>query len=258
VEIAFGKLIRLQHVDTEISTTSFFLEAIPAKLGEIENQIKVAAEIVAHAKEKLSANQKKRRDLEGQVKDLKVLAGKFKRQLNDVKTNKEYSALLKEIEETNKKADTIEEEIINELIAADDIEKEIKSANAKKAEEESRLLKEKDVIFQSQKELEGKKEKLTRERQEILPQIPPDQLKLYLRINKKMNGVALSPVTDDFCSLCQMRIRPQILNELMEMNKIITCEACGRILYWQKPKDEEGGDEEKADNPDKVDESVIS
>jgi predicted nucleic acid-binding Zn-ribbon protein len=84
---------------------------------------------------------------------------------------------------------------------------------------------------------------------------PPDQLRLYLRISKKMNGLALSPVMDAFCSICQMRIRPQLVNEIMEMKKIVTCEACGRILYWRKSQDEDVT-EELADNPDKVDDST--
>lgn len=55
-----------------------------------------------------------------------------------------------------------------------------------------------------------------------------------------MSGIALSPVTDDFCSMCHMRIRPQVLNELKEAKKLIICEACGRILYWkQRPETEE-------------------
>jgi len=57
-----------------------------------------------------------------------------------------------------------------------------------------------------------------------------------------MRGVALSPIKDDdFCSLCQMRVRPQMLNELMEMKQVILCEACGRILYLPKPPAAEHG-----------------
>jgi len=255
VEIAFEKLIRLQHVDTELNSVSALLGNIPPRIDSIDEQIKASAEIVAQAKDKLSANQKRRRELEAVVKDLKVQAGKFKRQLNDVKTNKEYSALLKEIEEADSKAEKIEEEILNELIAADEIEKEIKAANAKKASEEERLQKEKEVVSQEKKELEERQAKLLKERGELLPLIPPDQLKLYLRITKKMGGIGLSPVTDDFCSLCQMRIRPQLLDELMEMKKIILCEACGRILYWRKPPAKDDETEEKRDNPDRVDNS---
>ena len=255
MEIVFDKLIRLQNVDSDLNAALSLLDAVPARLEAIDHQIKATAEIVAQAKDKLAANQKKRRDLEGEVKDIKAHAAKFKRQLNDVKTNKEYTALLKEIGEAEHRADKIEEAIIQEMIAADDIEKEIKAANVKKADEEGRLQKDKQVIFQEQKDFEAKKEILVKERRAILPLIPPDQIKLYNRIRAKLNGVALSPVTDDFCSICQMRIRPQLVNEIMEMKKIITCEACGRILYWPKPRSEDIP-EEKADDPDKVDDSA--
>ena len=255
MEIAFDKLIRLQNVDTEINSISYLLDAIPSQLDGIDQQTKATVEIIAQAKDKLAANQKKRRDLEGEVKEIKTFIAKFKRQLNDVKSNKEYTALLKEIAEAEHKTDKIEEDILNEMIGADDVEKEIKAANVRKAEEEKRLQKEKEDILQKGKELEAQKAVLAKERQGLLPQIPPDQLKIYLRIVSKLDGFALSPVTDDFCSICQMRVRPQLVNELVEMKKIIMCEACGRILYWNRPKDE-NIPEEKLDNPDKVDDST--
>lgn len=255
MEIAFDKLIRLQNVDSELNTALSLLDAVPAKLEAIDHQIKATAEIVAHAKDKLATNQKKRRDLEGEVKDIKAHVAKFKRQLNDVKTNKEYAALQKEIADTELKADKIEEEIINEMISADDIEREIKAANGRQAEEKGRIEKDREAILREQKDLEARKAALLTERAEILPDILPDQLKLYERIGKRLKGVALSPVTDDFCSICQMRVRPQVLNDLLGRNALITCEACGRLLYVQKPPENEHGPVEIVDNPDKVDDS---
>jgi hypothetical protein len=239
VEIAFDRLIQLQNVDDEINAVNSLLDAVPAKFEAIDLAIKQTAEIVAQAKEKLAANQKKRRELEGEVKTFREQAAKFKRQLNDVKTNKEYSALLKEIEESQSRVDKIEEEILNEMIAADDIEKEIKTAQQKQASEESSLKRDRETIAAEQRELETKKDAFLKSREAILPTIPAEQIRLYNRIGKKMNGVALSPVTDDFCSICQLRVRPQMLDELMAMKELMTCEACGRILYFVKPKDEE-------------------
>jgi predicted nucleic acid-binding Zn-ribbon protein len=255
VEIAFDKLIRLQNVDSDLNAALSLLDAVPAKLEAIDHQIKATAEIVAQAKDELAANQKKRRDLEGEVKDIKAHVAKFKRQLNDVKTNKEYAALQKEIADTELKADKIEEEIINEMISADDIEREIKAANGRQTEEKGRIEKDREAILREQQEFETRKAALLKEREEILPDIPPDQLKLYERIGKRLKGVALSPVTDDFCSICQMRVRPQVLNDLLGRNALITCEACGRLLYVQKPPENEHGPVEIVDNPDKVDDS---
>jgi predicted nucleic acid-binding Zn-ribbon protein len=53
-----------------------------------------------------------------------------------------------------------------------------------------------------------------------------------------MGGTAMSRVNDDFCSLCMMRVRPQLLDEIIAGKALITCEACGRILYWEAPRDE--------------------
>jgi predicted nucleic acid-binding Zn-ribbon protein len=82
--------------------------------------------------------------------------------------------------------------------------------------------------------LEEKRKKLTQEKDELVPKIPSEQVSLYLKISPKKNGIALSPVYDDFCSMCHVRIRPQVLNELKSLEKVILCENCGRILYWLK------------------------
>jgi len=258
LEIAFEHLIKLQEIDTNIAAASALLDAVPARLEAIDKQIRDTAEIVAQAKEKLAANQKKRRDLEGEVKEIRTHIAKFKRQLNDVKTNKEYSALQKEIEETELGASRIEEEILHEMIAADDIEHEIKAANARQAEEKGRIEKDREVLLAEQKDLEARKSELLQERAALLPSIPPDQMRIYERIAKRLNGTAVSPVTDDFCSICQMRVRPQVLNELLGRNALITCEACGRILYMHKAPEDEHGPVEIVDDPDKVDDSTVS
>ncbi len=238
MDISFDQLIRLQHVDSEIAAISALLDSIPLKMEAIDAEIKATAAIVSGAKDKLSSNQKKRRELEGEVKGIREQTAKFKRQLNDVKTNKEYSSLLKEIEETDHKIARIEEDILNEMIAADDIEKEIKAALKKQVEEEGKLKIEHERILAEQKEIEKKKSLLEKDRSALLPLIPPDQLSIYQRIARKTAGVALSRVTDDFCSICQLRVRPQILDELWAAKEIITCEACGRILYHEKPPEE--------------------
>ncbi len=254
MDVAFDLLIRLQDVDSEIARLSSLLDAVPGRLQAIETRIHASADVVVQAKEKLAANQKRRRDMEGEVKSFRETIGKYKRQQSEVKTNKENDALKKEIVDSQAKVDGVEERILAEMIAADDIEKEIKAAHKFQAEEEAVLQKEKAVVAAEKADLEKQKAGFEAERAALLPRIPADQRKLYERIVRKMAGVALSRVTDDFCSLCQMRIRPQLLDELIEMRTIITCEACGRILYWVKPKEEEEASEEKPGDANRADE----
>jgi len=237
VDIAFEPLIKLQEIDAEIHTASLYLESLPRLIKDIEDKISAGSRAVAESRESLARNQKNRRDLETQVKDIKVQIGKYKRQLNEVKSNRDYQALLKEIEESQKKVDEIEETIISEMLGADDIEDAIRDAQMRHTKDEETLASDIQVLRSKQAEMEARKKQLEQERSTLLPQIPADQMELYASIFKKRAGKALSSVKGDFCSLCHMRIRPQMLNEIRDRAALIFCENCGRILYWpDKPE----------------------
>jgi predicted nucleic acid-binding Zn-ribbon protein len=232
VDIDFDLIIELQRLDSELREASLVLEGIPRLIQDVDKRIQATTKLVADAKDKMAYNQKKRRDLENDVKDMKGQIGKYKRQLNEVKTNKEYTVLLHEIEETQHKIDTLEEAIIAEMLAADDVEEEIKAALHRQGAEEDVLKKEKIVLDEKMKETEARFAALSKEREALLPRVPREQLRLYEAIYQKKGGTALSPVTGDFCAMCHMRVRPQMLNEIRDKTKVILCEACGRILYW--------------------------
>ncbi|MEW5900670.1 MAG: C4-type zinc ribbon domain-containing protein [Acidobacteriota bacterium] len=238
MEIEFEKLIQLQQLDLELQQIALFLESTPPQIKDLDKKIAQSSDLAAAAKEKMAGSQKRRRELEAEVRDLKSQISKYKRQLNEVKTNKEYTALLKEIEESEKKVDRLEEAFIAEMLLEDDVQKEIKEANTKYAAVKEQLSKEKEAIFRKQKEMEERARALNARKGELLPTIPAEQVNLYLRIYRKKAGTVLSPVRDDFCSMCHMRIRPQVLNELLATRKLILCENCGRILYRQEKKSE--------------------
>jgi predicted nucleic acid-binding Zn-ribbon protein len=232
VDIEFKNLINLQSIDVKLIEISQFLEEVPSQLKSIDKKIEDSFQIVTNAEEKLAMNQKRRRDAETEVQDTKTLISKYKKQLSDVRTNKEYTSLLHEIAETEKKGDSLEENIISEMLEADDIEEEIKSAAQKAEKSKAIFTKEKEALLRKKAEQEELKVNLIEEKKTLLPNIPSDQITLYDKISSNGNGIALSPVTGDFCSMCHMRIRPQVLNELKEEKSIIVCENCGRIIHF--------------------------
>ncbi len=231
MDIDFELIIELQRLDSDIHNASLVLEGIPRLVQDVDARIEATTKLVSDAKDKMSENQKKRRNLESEVKDMKVQIGKYKRQLNEVKTNKEYTALLHEIEQSQQKIDSLEESIISEMLAADDVEEEIKAALHRQAQEEDVLKKEKLVLAEKLKETQARFAALNKEREALLPRVPREQMSLYEAIYLKKGGTALSPVTGDFCAMCHMRVRPQMLNEIRDKATVILCENCGRILY---------------------------
>jgi predicted nucleic acid-binding Zn-ribbon protein len=245
-ELEFEKLIQLQELDISLKKLGAELSDIPRLIEAVEQKMKSDSELVLKAKDKLAQNQKKRRDLEADVKDLKAQIAKYKKQLNEVKSNKEYTALLKEIQEIQDKIDRLEEEIIKELLAADEIEEEIRAATFKQKNEEEHLKQEIEALNQRKKELEQQKAQIQKQREELLSTIPKAQLQLYLNIARKRGGIALSRVTEEFCSMCQMRIRPQMLNEIRDTTKIHLCESCGRILYFDSSEEKSSEETEES------------
>lgn len=234
MDVDFNQLIALQRLDAKLKHLSAFLDTIPAKIAVIDAKIEKSSQDLAQARDRLTQNQKTRRDLEGQVKDIKSHISKYKVQLNDVKTNKEYTVLLHEIDAAKARVDGYEESIISEMLAADDIEREIRAAAESCRKAEDVFQKEKEALLARKARLETQRDRVRAERDAQQAAVPTEALALYQAISHKRAGVVLSPVKGDFCTLCHMRIRPQVLEELMAMSSIILCEACGRILLWTK------------------------
>jgi predicted nucleic acid-binding Zn-ribbon protein len=233
VSIDFKSLINLQNTDELIIEISEIIEKNPSKINTIDSEIEASIEAATAAKQDLADNQKKRRNLEANLQDINIQIEKYKHQLNNVKTNIEYRLLLKEIDNAQNKIKVIEEQILEEMLNADEIGSKIKEAEKIAEETKRKLTIEKDSLIQENKKREEERQNLYKEKENISPLIPSNLMNLYNDLFEKNVGIALSPVTDDFCSICQIRIRPQVLNELITQKKIILCENCGRILYWK-------------------------
>ena len=233
MSIDFKSLIKLQNTDELIIEISEIIEKNPSKINTIDSEIETSIKTVASAKQDLADNQKKRRNLEANLQDIHIQIEKYKRQLNNVNTNIEYRSLLKEIDNAQNKFRVIEEQILEEMLIADEIGSKIKEAEKIAEETKRELTIEKNSLTQENKKRKEERQHLYEEKENISPLIPSNLMNLYNDLFEKNIGIALSPVTDDFCSICQIRIRPQVLNELLTQKEIILCENCGRILYWK-------------------------
>ncbi len=227
------ELIKLQNVDKEIIKTKKKLKEFPKLIKEIEDKIAKSIQIVENAKKRLIENQTSRKKLELDVEEYKNKIKEKKLALNSIKTNKEYSAMIAEIEFMEKKKEEAEEKVIQSLIETDEIQEEIKKAEEERAKVKTVYEKEKEEILKQQKEVENYLKELEEERAKIADVIDEEYLKLYTDLGKTRGGIPLSKVVNGFCSECYMKIRPQVLVELKKGKDIITCENCGRILYLE-------------------------
>ncbi|MBC8549926.1 MAG: hypothetical protein H8D23_09760 [Candidatus Brocadiales bacterium] len=206
---------------------------VQKKRAQIEKE-KVLAE------EKQEAKVAVQKDIDRKELDLKTNEAeitKYNVQLNSIKTNKEYSALITEI--GSKKADMsiLEDEILDTMskleIAKQDFEK---ATECLKNEEESL----KDLINSVDaevKEADTEIEKIKSEQQKYIDLLDEHSLKSYNRLSNIKDGKAIVPVVGNVCGGCFMNIRAQTLNALMGGKDLVFCQSCSRILYLDENSD---------------------
>ncbi len=224
-------LKKIQVLDKEIYDLSQSLLQIPLEIQTSENDFQTIKKSVDVLEERVKQGKLKQKEKELDLAQKEEQIMKLQGQLNLVKTNKEYSAIQLEI--ASKKADnSLLEEAILRLM--DEVDLETKNLNAGKEslkQEEKKLADRKAELKESEKSFRAKIEELKAKKREMFGQVNPEVSSLYEKILAKKNGVALAPINGENCSACQMKLRPQVQNEVKLQDSIVLCENCTRILY---------------------------
>jgi predicted nucleic acid-binding Zn-ribbon protein len=234
-------LYALQQKDDQLKEIEIIIKEIPLQIKELETERDARSEMIEKAKKKLQNNVEDRKKLEREIAAIKEKIGKYKEQMKKVTTNKEYQGITNEIkfEETN--ITVVEEKVIEKMVEADEIMgiiRETESAFNKIAAEYNQKIKDMNSHLDYQK---SKLSEESKNKKELRTKVAANLLKAYDNLFVKKAGKVVSFVQSDFCGVCNIKIRPQVLSELVISNDVLICESCGRILF----KLIAGEDEEK-------------
>lgn len=200
------------------------LERANAKMAAQEAKAKAT-------EERLKALQLAQKEREGELQTREANVKKLQGQLFQVKTNKEYTALQREIDSTKADNSLLEEAILKAFDAIDQAVKERQREQALLVEEQQHLQVERQRIEQELAAIAEQIAQLERTRQGMTPDVSPATLDVYERILINREGVALAPLMNESCGGCHRRLPPQVINEVYLKAKLVMCENCSRILY---------------------------
>jgi predicted nucleic acid-binding Zn-ribbon protein len=228
-------VIELQQVDLKIAELSAQIDDLPVHIQTLESQLNEFIHAHEDRKQRLTQNQKERRDLEGEIQIVQARITRHKDQLYQVKTNEQYRAMLKEIEGEESNIHAIEDQILEKMLEAEQLEKNIHDAAARLGSEKERVAKEvADLRALRQKDVDDR-ESLQARRKELEAAVSDSIRLIYERVRKMRRGVALAEVRDGSCTGCNVLLRPQVYNEVRANDSVMTCETCNRILYYVEP-----------------------
>jgi predicted nucleic acid-binding Zn-ribbon protein len=225
------RLIRLQQIDSFIDSARRRVADHPSLVAALDTKLASANQALAAAKQKVAENRTARAAVE---KDLAMIQGrlsKFRDQLMEVKTNKEYQAMQKEIEVAQHDVRRLEDKILERMLEADELTAAVKAAEAGLARDQAAIVKERAALEQETERLRSELDKVAAERADVVGRIPPALLGTYETLMKGRRGLAVVEARDYLCTACNVRLRPQVFNEIRRGDTIHQCGSCQRILY---------------------------
>lgn len=225
------KLFRLQQLDDAIKTHQNRLKHIPEAIREVETERDSRKEMIEAAKNKLAENLKAREKYEKEILLVKEKIKKYKEQMTKATNNKEYQGFMAEIRYEEESITKIEEKIIEKMLESDEIMGEIRNSETEFAQIADGYNEKISLLQKQIKETELFIEENMRTRVTVHSEVPPSFIKIYESLFVRKAGKVVSKVESDFCGVCNVKIRPQILSELVTSSDIQVCENCGRILF---------------------------
>lgn len=226
------KLILLQECDSKIRSIDVKRDSIPIKIKKLEEIFNETASVFKAKFDKLDLLKKERRSLEQQVQDIESKAVKSQEKLNNIKSNKEYTAALKEIKDLEREKGKSEDKILQIMESVEVLNSECDEIKDDQDKLEERFEKDKKEIEEELLELDKEVEDLIKQRTGYNDAVDPKMLKTYNRLREKRTGVAVSAVIDGTCQGCHLGIPPQKFNELKRCDKMMSCPHCNRLIYW--------------------------
>ena len=228
-------VIQLQNLDNRILGLKQEVAALPRHIAEIEkalvsHQRKLEADQAA-----LAANQKERRKLETDIQGFEQKISRLKDQMLLAKTNDQFRAFQHEIGFAEDEVRKAEDRILDLMSQSEPLEANVRAAEASLAAEKKQVESEKAEARRRTEIDKGEIAKLLEERKKLVATLPKDIYTVYERKRKKFHALVVAEGTDGTCSACHITLRPQFVQDLRKGDELMTCESCGRLLYYHAP-----------------------
>ena len=233
------ELIRLQALDLEWKQLRDQQDQVPRHLAQLAARSAAAQGASLAVEESLAREEKVRRSLEGDVRDQNQRSTRAKRQMDVVTTTAQATALEHEIAFAEGEVRRLEDAELASMERAETMEAQRTSARGEAADAEAVLERERLRSAELLERGSRRLEELKPLRSDLRSRIGESALSIYDRV-AKAKGTGVAEGVDQRCSACQMLIRPQRWNDLRDRSDketMMTCESCGRLLFWDPARD---------------------
>jgi uncharacterized protein len=229
-------VIRLQEVDNRLADLHKEISALPVHIAEIEKKLVSHERKLEADRAALAGNQKERKKCDTDIQAQEQKISKLKDQMVSAKTNEQYRAFQNEIDFCQNEIRRCEDRILELMGESEPLDRNVKAAEASLKTEKGQVEAEKQQARERTAVDEKAQADLQKERAEIVAGIAPGVYQRYTRIAKMRRGIGVAEALDGRCSACNIAMRLQFFQDLKKGEQVMSCESCGRILYYNPPQ----------------------
>lgn len=225
-------LLKLQNIDYDLGELERSKEYIPDMMENLRREITDSERKLEEIQQALSNARVEQKDVDLQLQEKQEKLKKLQERMMAIKTNKEYDALISEIDQIKANIFDLEKRGIELLEEIEKHEKELTGlddqvANIKKLNSEQLNSLQEQIDSVGTKIQAKEKERLN-----LVDQVNKRVIMTYDRIRKGKGGAAVVAVKKRACGACYKALPPQKIQEIKLGERIITCDSCGRMLIW--------------------------
>jgi uncharacterized protein len=229
------RLIRLQSLETAAELARRTIADEPVRHQQLDARLASAQAALDHERQRLAANLAARREIDNALTMHQGRLSKYRDQLMAVKTNREYQAMQKEMETAQHEILVFEDRMLERMIEFDEVSAHVKQAEQACADERKAIDEERRQLAIRVAEATASLGVIAVDRAALASQFPSALLATFERLVKYRGSSAVVEVRDERCTGCQVRVRPQVSNELRRHEIVYQCESCQRILFHAGP-----------------------
>ncbi|OGR91715.1 MAG: hypothetical protein A2992_08415 [Elusimicrobia bacterium RIFCSPLOWO2_01_FULL_59_12] len=231
---AVKQLLSLQERDLELDRLQGELAAIPKEIAAINKRIEAERAALEDSKKELTQLQMQRKEKEVDLSAKEDAVRKHTAELNAIKSNDAYRAMLGEIEKAKQEKSTLEDEILQLMDKVDQSQrawKERETAAKTTETERQRQIADWDS---KQKNLEEQIALKQKSRDELAAAYTPSLVETYLRLRQGKQVAVIVPIKAEQCSGCHMKVSHNLINEVKRGMSLMACEHCFRLVYLEE------------------------
>ncbi len=230
-------LLMIQSIDIRFDEIKKEKEESPKEIEKLKKKLDLLSNAMEQDLSSIEELKKERRTVERELEEIEHKFQKSKSRLSDVKTNKEYQAVLKEIEELKNLIFEKEEAVIKCMEDIEIQEEECADNNGNLRESQKEYKNKQEEFSQRIRDFHNEVKSFDEKRIQLCQNVDKNLLERYNRLRGNLRGRVVTQVINSICQGCNLGIPPQQYNELIKGGSIQSCPHCNRIIYWEDDRE---------------------